>query len=124
MAIKRRKHGPKFKARVALDAVRGDKTVAEICREHAVHSSQVARWKSQLLDHLPDLFEDGGSPADVCQKRLIEELFAMIGRLKVENDFLKKDLVLTNVEKRALIEPRHELSIVRQRELLGLPRSG
>jgi len=90
MAQKRRKHGPKFKARVALDAVRGDKTVAEICRKHGVHSSQVARWKSQLLDHLPELFEDGIAPSDVRQEQLIEELFAQIGRLKVENDFLKK----------------------------------
>jgi len=90
MAAKRRKHGPKFKARVALDAVRGDKTVAEICRKHGVHSSQVARWKSQLLDHLPDVFEDGVTPADIRQEQLIEELFAQIGRLKVENDFLKK----------------------------------
>ncbi|MDQ7008401.1 MAG: transposase [Acidobacteriota bacterium] len=88
--MKRRKHGPNFKARVALDAVRGDKTVAEICRKHAVHSSQAARWKSQLLDHLPDLFEDGVSPADAHQEQLIEELFAMIGQLKVANDFLKK----------------------------------
>jgi len=90
MAMKRRKHGPRFKAKVALDAVRGDKTIAEICRKHSVHSSQVARWKSQLLDHIPELFEDGVAPADIRQEQLIEELFAQIGRLKVENDFLKK----------------------------------
>jgi transposase-like protein len=90
MARRRRRHGPKFKARVALEAVRGDQTVADICRKHGVHSSQVARWKGQLLDHLPALFEEGVSPADVRQEQLIEELFAQIGRLKVENDFLKK----------------------------------
>jgi len=52
----------------------------------------LARWKSELFDHVPDLFEDGVSTADVRQEQLIEELFAQIGRLKVENDFLKKNL--------------------------------
>ncbi len=73
MAMKRRNHELRFKAKVTLDAVRGDKTIAEICRKYSVHSSQVARWKSQLLDHIPELSEGGVAPADIKREQLTDE---------------------------------------------------
>jgi len=90
MAIKRRKYTAKFKARVALDAVRGDKTTAEVGRKYGIHPNQVARWKSELLDRISEIFEGGRKSVEEKQERLVGELYEEIGRLKVENDFLKK----------------------------------
>ena len=61
MSRKRRVFGGAFKAKVALAAVRGDKTTAQLASEHEVHTSQVTAWKQQLLEQAPQLFEDGRS---------------------------------------------------------------
>jgi len=80
-----------FKARVALEAIKEDKTIAEIAARFEVHPNQVGIWKKQVLSNLPELFRDGRS------KKVQEEteyshddLFKEIGQLKVENEFLKK----------------------------------
>jgi transposase-like protein len=89
MSRKRRVFSPSFKAKVALAAIRGDKTTAELASKFAVHTSQVTAWKKQLLDQASDLFQDGRRKAQdsVVQE---EELYAQIGRLKMENEWLKK----------------------------------
>lgn len=88
----RRNHSASFKAKVALEAVRGEKSVAELAAEHQVHPTQIAKWKRRLLDELPGLFADQRrrEAAEVQQReaRLYEE----IGRLKVELDWLQKKL--------------------------------
>lgn len=89
MSRKRRVFSPSFKAKVALAAIRGDKTTAELASKFAVHTSQVTAWKKQLLDQAAELFQDGRrKPQDsVIQE---EELYAQIGRLKMEIEWLKK----------------------------------
>lgn len=89
MTGKRRVFTAAFKAKVALAAVRGDLTTAQLASKFAVHSSQVTSWKKQLLEQVASLFEDRrrrDSEASIDE----EELFAQIGRLKVEVEWLKK----------------------------------
>ena len=83
----RRKHGGAFKAKVAVEAIQGVKTVPEICRRHEVHPSQVNAWKKQALEGLPLVFE---SPERDNNDKLIAELYEQVGRLQVELQWLKK----------------------------------
>ena len=83
----RRNHTPVFKSRVALAAIKGDKTVAELSQQFDVHSNQITQWKNQLLGRAGVVFEGSGyqaaPPIDV------KELHAKIGELTLENDFLE-----------------------------------
>jgi transposase-like protein len=83
----RRNHSPAFKAKVALAAVRGDKTLAELAKLYDVHPNQITDWKSQLLDRAADVF-GGESRADEPAIDL-KALHAKIGQLALENDFLE-----------------------------------
>jgi transposase len=89
MTRKRRVFGSSFKAKVALAAVRGDKTTAQLASEFSVHTSQVTAWKKQLLEQAAGLFEDGRQRRDE-QAANEQELFEQIGRLKMEVEWLKK----------------------------------
>jgi transposase-like protein len=85
----RRTHNPAFKAQVALAALRGEKTMAELCKEFEVHASQVLDWKRQLLEGAADVFGTGTRaepPVDLAP------LHAKIGQLALENDFLERAL--------------------------------
>lgn len=88
----RKQFSKEFKASVALAAIIGDKTIAEICAENNVHSSQVNKWKKVLKQGAAELFIKGSSKTDEGQTALAEDLYKSIGRLKVENDWLKKKL--------------------------------
>jgi transposase-like protein len=87
---KRRVFGAAFKAKVALAAIRGDKTTAELASKFAVHTSQVTAWKKQLLAQAAELFEDGRQKRGKAQTASEEELYEQIGRLKMEVEWLKK----------------------------------
>lgn len=91
MSIKKTAHGAAFKFKVALAIIKGEKTIAEICQEYGVVSSQIYKWRKELLDHGAHVFESkkDGKPGDHPD---VEALHATIGRLKVENDFLEKVL--------------------------------
>ena len=89
MTRKRRVFGAAFKAKVALAAVRGDKTTAQLASEFGVHASQVTAWKKQLLEQAAGLFEDGRTRRDESSANE-QELFEQIGRLKMEVEWLKK----------------------------------
>lgn len=91
MSRVRLNHGPAFKARVALEAAREERTTAEIAREYGVHANQVSAWKRQLLNGAVGVFED---PADtrLDGEAVIKELHAKIGELTVERDFLSRAL--------------------------------
>ena len=90
MGRKRRKFGAAFKAKVALSAIRGEKTLSELASEFGVHANQVATWKRQLLEGAVELFERGRPPDGQASSSNEEELFEQIGRLKMEVEWLKK----------------------------------
>lgn len=89
MSSMRTKHPPAFKAKVALDAVRDDKTSAELASLYQVHPGVIRNWKSILTKGAPELF-NGKGHSDKDQADLIDDLYRQIGRLKVELDWLKK----------------------------------
>jgi transposase-like protein len=82
--------GASFKAQVALSAVRGEQTTAELASKYGVHASQVTAWKKQLLDQATELFEDGRDKRRDELSAKEEELYEQIGRLKMEVEWLKK----------------------------------
>jgi len=90
---KRRKFGKEFKAKVALAALRGDKTTAELSSIYGVHGSVITRWARQAREQLPEVFAEQGA-RNRGQEGLIEELYRRIGQLNVENEWLKKKLGL------------------------------
>jgi transposase-like protein len=81
----RRTHNPAFKARVALAALREDRTIAELCEQFELHPNQIADWKRQLLERAAEVFEGGARAAPVD----LAPLHAKIGQLALENDFLE-----------------------------------
>jgi len=123
--MKRKQYGPKFKAKVAVEAIRGERTLSQLASQYHVHPVQIGQWRKTALEQMADLFVDGRkrkrADGDVEKDALYEE----IGRLKVELDWLKKKLVCSTSERRNLVEPAHpEISMRRQCELLGVNRSG
>jgi transposase len=88
----RRNHSPIFKAKVALAAIKGEKTLAELAQLHDVHTTQITAWKAQLLEGAPGVF-DGGSSVQLTDPGTdLKTLHAKIGELTLENDFLSSAL--------------------------------
>jgi len=87
----RRNHSPAFKARVALEALKGEKTVAELATLHDVHPTRIVSWKSELLARAAEIFGNGSSGEPQSQEK-IRELHEKIGELTVEKDFLDRAL--------------------------------
>ena len=90
MKNKRRKHSAQFKAKVALAAAKGDKTIAELASQYEVHPNQITKWKKQLLESLPEIFNRSRQKDKHRKDELTEHLYQQIGQLKVELDWLKK----------------------------------
>lgn len=92
MAKKRKQYSAKFKAKVAIEAIQGIKTVAELASQYDIHPTMINGWKRQLLEDASTLFESvtskGKSESDAQAQ--IDELYRQIGQLKVERDFLAK----------------------------------
>src|SRR5436190_17407403 len=89
-AKKRKIHGPQYKAKIGLEAVRGVKTINEIAQEYGVHPNQVGQYKKQILAQASQLFEDKRGPKPVSEHSEPERLYSEIGKLKMELDWLKK----------------------------------
>lgn len=87
MKRSRRNHSSKLKARIALEALRGDATLAELSARHGVHATQIGAWRKQLLEHAGEVF-DNGNPAVEDAERQIRDLRAKVGELTMERDFL------------------------------------
>lgn len=87
---KRGNVGNKTKAQAALEAAKGLSPIGEVARRFGVHPIQVGKWRKRLLLNAHQIFEDGGVVDAAEHEREVQELYEQIGRLKVENDFLKK----------------------------------
>ena len=92
MKRKRRTHSPEFKARVALEALKGIKPVHQIASENEVYPAQVTQWKKELKARMAELFErkNGRSQQDEADQRMIESLERKVGQLTIERDWLEK----------------------------------
>ena len=89
---KRRRFTADFKAKVALEALRGDKTIQEIAARHKVHPNQLSTWKRQAMEGLSAVFSNGAEKARMDHDGEIHDLHAKIGQLTVERDFLARGL--------------------------------
>ncbi|WP_408874045.1 IS3 family transposase [Gluconobacter roseus] len=124
--VTRKRYAAEFKSRVALEAIRGELTLAELASKHGVHQTMIAQWKRQAIEGMAATFsgktvaEPPVSPADV------EKLHAKIGQLLVERDFLRGCLCsVGRDQRRQMIDPKRAcLPIIRQCTLLQLNRSG
>jgi putative transposase len=93
MKKQRRKHTAEFKATIALEALKGMDTVNEIAAKYEVHPAQVAGWKKELLERVPEIFERKNAAKDKDVEREFEQLQCKVGQLTMEVDFLKKKSV-------------------------------
>ena len=92
MKNERKKFSTRFKATVALEAVKGLKTIAQVASDHQVHVTQVNAWKKQLTDNADSLFERGNKTATPSAEQIAAPLFEEIGRLKMDIKWLEKKL--------------------------------
>ena len=90
MTTTRKQHSPKFKARVAIEAIRGEKTLNQLGSHFGVHPVQIAHWRRVAVEQLEEIFVDGRRRRDRADEVEKEVLYEEIGRLKVELDWLKK----------------------------------
>ena len=117
----RRNDTPAFKAKVALAAVRGDKTLAELAQQFDIHPNQITQWKAQLLDGAAGVF--GSETRGDSQGPALTVLHAKIGELTLENDFLAGAPGQGGfAERKAMIDRSHDLPITRQAKMLNVSR--
>lgn len=90
MTIQRRQHSGAFKAKVALEAIRGERTLNELAADYGVHPVQITQWKRVALDALPEIFSSRRGSRQKEEEALKAALYQQIGQLKVELDWLKK----------------------------------
>lgn len=90
MADQRKRHSASFKAKVALEAIKGQKTVSELASEYGVHPNLITKWKKQAVEELPGIFSGKKEKVEKENRELESELYRQIGQLKVELDWLKK----------------------------------
>lgn len=92
----RKKYPIGFKKKVVLAALKGDQTLSELSSRFEVNSTQIHKWKSIVVEGIPDILSTKAAKKESSEKALIDELYKQIGQLKVENDWLKKKLELVN----------------------------
>ncbi len=91
MKAKRKQYSPSFKAKVALEALKDKDTLAELSKKFEVHPTQIGKWKQEFLSRAASVFEKP-TEAESGEQIDPEQLYAKIGRLELENEFLKKSL--------------------------------
>jgi putative transposase len=125
MTTTRKQYSPKFKARVAVEAIRGERTLSQLGSQFKVHPIQIAKWRKAALEQLPELFVDGRMRKGRNEDADSDPLYEEIGRLKMELDWLKKKSACSIEDRRPLVERDNpEIGVRRQCELLGINRSG
>ena len=92
MKQNRRKHSSTFKAKVAMEAIKGEETIAELAHRFEVHPTQIRKWKKSLTEGAAGIFGDSPDQNRKGDKELIAKLYQQIGQLKVEKDFLEDAL--------------------------------
>ncbi|WP_156433698.1 IS3 family transposase [Bradyrhizobium retamae] len=118
----RRNHTPAFKAKVALAAVKGDRTIAQLAEQFDVHPNQITAWKAQLEGGASGVFGPG-SAAPATPAIDVKSLHAKIGELTLENGFFRRSAHQGGIaERKAMIDREHDLSITRQAEALQISR--
>ena len=90
MAGQRKRYSTELKTKVALEAIKGQKTTNEIAADYRVHPTQISQWKKQALDELPQVFSSRATERAKTDEALIANLYQQIGQLKVELDWLQK----------------------------------
>jgi len=88
----RRKFSAEFKAKVALEAIKNEKTMAELGHQFEINPVTISKWKNEFLERMGVIFENGTSKTPTERSPDLDQLYAQIGQLKVENDFLKKSV--------------------------------
>ncbi|WP_373429608.1 MULTISPECIES: IS3 family transposase [Cupriavidus] len=120
----RRTHSATFKAKVAMAALKGDKTLAELAQQYDVHPSQITEWKQQLAEHAADVFGGGKTKTAAEPPVDVKALHAKIGQLTLENDFLGARARQGGIaERKAMIDRDHPLPVSRQVKLVDISRS-
>ncbi|MEB8388523.1 IS3 family transposase [Rhodobacteraceae bacterium KMM 6894] len=122
---KRKQHHPEFKAKVALDALKGEETVSELASRFGVHPTMIHQWKRALLEGASGVFERGSRKAPEIDEGQVKDLHAKIGELAVANDFLfTKAQAVDRKVRRKMVEPNIPgLSVGKQCALLSISRS-
>ena len=90
MGTLKRKHSKEFKAKVALEAIKNERTIAELSSAFEVHPNLIGKWKKELLSSIPHIFEDRKRNLSSKEELDVNDLYKEIGKLKIENEFLKK----------------------------------
>lgn len=120
----KRTHSASFKSKVALELIIAAEPLSSICSKYKIHPTEARRWKEQLIKALPVIFDKKVGSESSEKEQLIDELYKQIGQLKVELDWLKKNLVFSTNNKRELIEANNKkIPVKRQCELLGINKS-
>ena len=118
----RRNHSPAFKAKVALAAVKGEKTLAELAQQFDVHPNLINQWRTKLLESAADVFGVEQAPTEPAVD--VTVLHAKIGELTLANDFLSGAARegRTVAERKAMIDRSHDLPVSQQARQLGISR--
>ena len=86
----RKQYDSRFKAKVAIEAIKNQQTIAQIASDYGVHPNQVSQWKKQVVEEVPQIFTQGRKQSSSDNEQLVAELYRQIGQLKVERDWLQK----------------------------------
>jgi len=124
MEHKRRKYAPSFKAKVVLEAIREQKTSAELANRYQIHPVQIRSWKAIATHGLANLFSNRKKESDLQKNKQIHDLCRQIDQLQRELNWLRGNLELSHKERVELIDRESiEVAVCRQAELLGVSRS-